>query len=486
MTVLKIIRHALVVVVSGSVTLSLQGVPSQDARATTSGNGDCMMPTSTTMYCNNFTEVAGGAGTVGTGVIDVAGLPAAVEDVNVYLYGADSDGTLAPVKFTIVAPDGTTVPLIYGACRFTGSGSGVRLIDQDFIVDDQAAAPLAQQTTNGAGQCWRLGDPAVIRPSSYDGPPKALSTIFGRPANGRWTIQASGLSPVRLLRGFGLGITAGTPPETLITAGPHEGDVTGNRTSFEFTSPNTPSAHFECSLDGQGFAPCTSPVTRSSLTVARHLFAVRARSQSGLADETSAHVSWFVGPETVITSGPAAGAVTGGSVSFSFTSPDAPGARFECQVDGGPFFACASPYHRTGLPTGSHVFGARAVTNGLTDASPAQVSWSVVAGSAGPGLVISRAKLDPRARLLVVKGGIDPAATGRVRIDYQVRVQHRTLRGRTSAMLQSGRFTGRLKLPVKAAHGARKLVVTVSYAGDSTFGPQAVTKIVRISGSSSP
>jgi large repetitive protein len=127
--------------------------------------------------------------------------------------------------------------------------------------------------------------------------------------------------------------------------------------SFTFTS-DTPGSTFECSLDGGGFGPCTSPKNYGSLADGTHTFAVQA-SSLGKAG-ASATYQWevdTVAPEPTITSRP--NAVSGSSATtFEFTS-DEP-STFLCSLDSASFSACTSP-KTDNLPDGSHTFAVRAV-----------------------------------------------------------------------------------------------------------------------------
>jgi hypothetical protein len=62
-------------------------------------------------------------------------------------------------------------------------------------------------------------------------------------------------------------------------------------------------------------------------------------------------------PDTQLTGGPA-GLTNDNTPVFTFRS--GPDATFECQVDGGAFQACSSPFATTPLPDGSHTFTVRA------------------------------------------------------------------------------------------------------------------------------
>ena len=101
----------------------------------------------------------------------------------------------------------------------------------------------------------------------------AAGNTDGSPASASWTYQPADT----------------TPPDTTITNGPPA--TTPNATvSFEFTSTETGSS-FECSLDGSGFAPCSSPVSYT-VAVGSHQFQVRARDAAGNLDSSAASRSW--------------------------------------------------------------------------------------------------------------------------------------------------------------------------------------------------
>ncbi|MGD9793633.1 MAG: hypothetical protein AB7V43_09135 [Acidimicrobiia bacterium] len=53
-------------------------------------------------------------------------------------------------------------------------------------------------------------------------------------------------------------------------------------------------------------------------------------------------------------------------------------ATIQCAIDGGPFFACASPVSYGGLADGSHTFVARSLTlDGVAETSPPAWTWTV-------------------------------------------------------------------------------------------------------------
>jgi hypothetical protein len=182
-------------------------------------------------------------------------------------------------------------------------------------------------------------------------------------------------------------------PDTQILGGPPAASPTTTAT-FTFVSPDAGAgATFQCSLDGAGFAACSSPQTYSGLGEAMHSFAVRVRDAVNNVDPTPATRSWTVDltpPDTAISAGPS-GTVPIASASLSFTSSE-PDSTFGCSLDGGPFTACSSPAALTGLAQGMHTFAVRATdAAGHDDPSPVTRSWTVdtvapdVVIAAGPG-----------------------------------------------------------------------------------------------------
>jgi hypothetical protein len=83
-----------------------------------------------------------------------------------------------------------------------------------------------------------------------------------------------------------------TAPETTIDSGPPDPTTSVNAT-FVF-SANETGATFECSLDGVGFASCTSPVQLTGLAVGGHTFEVQATDAASNLDASPASYSWTV------------------------------------------------------------------------------------------------------------------------------------------------------------------------------------------------
>ena len=164
-------------------------------------------------------------------------------------------------------------------------------------------------------------------------------------------------------------------PSVSIDSGP-SGAVSNTSASFTFSS-NDQGATFECSLDGDAFASCSSLQAYSTLSEGFHTFQVKAIDAVG--NSSTATRTWTVdtvAPSVSIDSGPS-GAVSGTSASFTFSSNDK-SATFQCSLDGAAFASCSSPKSYTGLSEGSHTFQVRATdAAGNTDPIPASTTWMV-------------------------------------------------------------------------------------------------------------
>src|SRR5918992_1175696 len=129
--------------------------------------------------------------------------------------------------------------------------------------------------------------------------------------------------------------SSGMAPEAYIISGP-EGPLgpeglptsTSGSATFEFWV-DQPDAIAQCSLDGEPFFYCESPVTVGPLEEGDHEFLVQAINEFGWVDLTPAIYEWEVlGPDvtpptTVITSGPPEGSETPNFISnFEFSGTD--------------------------------------------------------------------------------------------------------------------------------------------------------------------
>lgn len=93
-----------------------------------------------------------------------------------------------------------------------------------------------------------------------------------------------------------------TAPQTLVDDGPR--GTTRDRTPTFAFSADDRAATFECRLDAEAFAPCTSPVTTPELTAGPHHFDVRATDASANTDTSPAIRPFVTQTETPTGRGP--------------------------------------------------------------------------------------------------------------------------------------------------------------------------------------
>lgn len=143
-----------------------------------------------------------------------------------------------------------------------------------------------------------------------------------------------------------------------------------------------------CSTDGAPFAGC--PATLEGLAVGTHTFCVRI--VDALGDIAQSCVTFTIAAiefDVQITTGPEGGlAISDPTPEWSFVSTPA-GATFECQIDGGSYAPCASPYRvsddrstggANGFDTGDGLGGA---PNGKIDADESGSHTFVVRATGG-------------------------------------------------------------------------------------------------------
>ena len=146
-------------------------------------------------------------------------------------------------------------------------------------------------------------------------------------------------------------------PTVDITSGP-SGPVSTATPAFAFTTSADATA-VACAVDGGTFAPCTSPLTTSTLGEGAHTFTVRATDAAGNA--ATAGRSFTVDtiqPTVTIVSGPG-GPTRTATPTWTFTTTDTP-TVVECALDGGAAAPCAGSFTpATALGDGPHTFTVR-------------------------------------------------------------------------------------------------------------------------------
>ncbi len=142
--------------------------------------------------------------------------------------------------------------------------------------------------------------------------------------------------------------------------------ATTNQSTAVFSFSATDSSgigSFQCRIDDQAFATCTSPKTISGLIAGVHKFEVRALDMAGNTSPPAIY-GWSVDfglPIVTITSGPSA-TTTDILASFAFTASDSSGLQsLQCALDAGSFSPCTSPVIYSNLTVDAHVFRVRAI-----------------------------------------------------------------------------------------------------------------------------
>lgn len=185
-----------------------------------------------------------------------------------------------------------------------------------------------------------------------------------------------------------------TPPVVAVDSGPPARTASTSAT-LAFSSPES-GATFECSLDGEAFASCSSPFARAGLTDRLHDFRVRASDDVGNVG-AAATTSFTVdtrAPVTSFTSGPPT--VTNDTSAQIVFQTDEQNTTSQCSVDGGAFQACTSPVTLNGLTEGDHAIRVRSTDDvGNAESPGPQRAWRL--DLAAPDTSASAAPTDPVA-----------------------------------------------------------------------------------------
>jgi uncharacterized delta-60 repeat protein len=212
------------------------------------------------------------------------------------------------------------------------------------------------------------------------------SGVAVQPGDG-YIVVSGGASPSASTADFAVarytGIADDEPPETVVDSTPalYGTDATP---TFTFSSPDDPSATFECRLmSGPDFEPCESPYTFAELPDGGYTFSVRAVGANGEADSFPPEKPFIIdthAPDTEITSIHTRRGSRKATARFAGTDPN-PGSRpliYQCSLDGADLESCSSPLHLTGLNRGRHHLTVIAQDRaGNQDVTPASRSFKV-------------------------------------------------------------------------------------------------------------
>ncbi|WP_144429526.1 adventurous gliding motility protein AgmC [Myxococcus hansupus] len=205
--------------------------------------------------------------------------------------------------------------------------------------------------------------------------------------------QAGNVDPTPATHSWEVDTTA---PDTAISPtspAPPRDPTNVTASPFGFTSTATDVAYFECRLNT--VAPSTpttgnwvrcpaAHVVSGGADGTRYQLQVRAVDRVGNTDATPASHAWLVDttpPNTAFTAEVPNALTSLFNARFGFHAPGADDIdRFECSLDGGPFYTCASPHDLT-VGDGDHTMLVRAVDRaGNVDQTPATHFWRVLSG----------------------------------------------------------------------------------------------------------
>jgi len=201
-----------------------------------------------------------------------------------------------------------------------------------------------------------------------------------------------------------------TPPETTISSAPP--DHTADTSVTVGFGGSSDAAEFECALDEEPMAECSSPVSYDGLADGPHLVRVVAIDSVGNVDPTPAEANFVVDtapPDTIIASGPT-GPVHDRIVPFEYESSEDPGG-FQCSLDGASFAVCGTVEHDRRV--GDHLFRVRALDRaGNVDPSPAEHPFTVVNQDPVPSLSLDSTTGPAPLEVTATVGGDDPDGDG--------------------------------------------------------------------------
>jgi hypothetical protein len=227
----------------------------------------------------------------GDGSWSVAASPALADGVYIaYATQDDSNADTAysaPHTFTVDAsPPGVTLtapstsvptndptPTLSGAAG-TGTGDSPTVTVRLYAGPSASGSPVQTLPATRSGGSWSI-EPSALADGTYTAQAQQTDAAGN-----------TGTSAARVLH------IDTTPPDTLLSSGP-SGTTSSTTAAFDF-SASEPGSTFECSQDGAGFVPCSSPSSLNGLALGSHAFAVRATDAAGNADGTPASRSWTI------------------------------------------------------------------------------------------------------------------------------------------------------------------------------------------------
>ena len=165
-------------------------------------------------------------------------------------------------------------------------------------------------------------------------------------------------------------------PDTLFDAGGPGSISSSTSATFNFHA-NEPGATFECKLDSNLYAACSSGVSVNSLAEGAHTFTVRASdSLNNVGNPATYDWTVDVTPPTVGIDTTPNSPTANTNAQFTYHSSEG-GSTFVCQIDAAVASPCGSNYSQT-VTNGDHTFSVWATDPaGNQSTVPATFSWTV-------------------------------------------------------------------------------------------------------------
>ncbi len=347
---------------------SITSAPSADSNATAPSVAFSTSETSTTSC-----QLDGGAWTVCTSPVDVKALAGGTLAQGAHRLrllstdpanNAETTGDAASWRTDTIAP---SVNLVQKPTNPSAKGNAVF----GFNVLDGSPA---------------VASPDTVTTCSVDGGAFAACTspvTLTNPASGSHNVKVKATDAAgneSALVSYTWTVTASdVAPPVIGSSNPAAGSVarTGDA-QFAFTHPTEDSVNLECRVDDNDWQDCVSPTSVRGLDEGEHTFQVRATDSSGNhSDPASSTWTVSTAPPGTMLDGAPAGRSRAKTGVFKFSS-NVQGATFECQLDGGDWAACESPYETPELSDGRHNLKVRATIDGkVYDPSPLSRGWTI-------------------------------------------------------------------------------------------------------------
>jgi concanavalin A-like lectin/glucanase superfamily protein len=219
--------------------------------------------------------------------------------------------------------------------------------------------------------------PAVTNRTLYVGRYSAAATSYWRGGVDEVSLHAGALDAAQVAARFAA-VADVTPPAVRVSSAPPPQTALADA-ALAFTATKRGST-FTCQLDDRSRQACAGTASYAGLVEGEHAVSIRVTDRYGIADAGPLTVRWRVdrtAPETLLL---AARPVPGTFGTVSFVSEAA--ATFECQLQSGPWAACASPLS---APAGATVAVRARDIAGNADPTPAVASLAPLSGAGAYG-----------------------------------------------------------------------------------------------------